>query len=244
MNKLYTFGCSFTEDFDPFMACPDTTRYKYVMNYHNGIVPKSWPQIMAEDLGMELKNYGGIGGFTTETGDEGNCNFSIFNNICQASTDFQKGDVVIIEWTFMERFKWVNFEGDRIITILPNQIPKDLDKDKDVIENILLNRTHKIWIEELFKYQILINKLSESVGFDVYYWTIDDKIVQHKFTTIRKDKKWLLSNKLYPKEDYGAIVRKNYGLTITDESNGSINDSHMGSSGHKVLADLFLKYIK
>jgi hypothetical protein len=226
------------------MDCPETTRYKYVMDYHNGIVPKSWPQIMAESLGMELKNYGGIGGFSNETGGEGNCNFSIFNNICQASTNFLKGDMVIIEWTFMERFKWVNFKENRIITILPNQIPENLNKDKDVIENILLNRTHKMWIEELFKCQILINKLSESVGFDVYYWTIDDKIVQHKFTTIRKDKRWLLSNNLYPNEDYSAIVRRNGGLVITEESNGSIIDSHMGSSGHKVLADLFLNYIK
>lgn len=242
MNKLYTFGCSFTEDFDPFMDCPDTTRYKYVMKYHNGIIPKSWPQIMAEVLGMELKNHGGIGGFSNETGDEGNCNFSIFNNICQACTNFQKGDMVIIEWTFMERFKWVNFEGNNLITILPNQIPKDLNKD--LIENILLSRTHKMWIEELFKYQILIDKLSESIGFDVYYWTIDERIVRHKFTTIRNDKRWLLSNKLYPNEDYSAIVRKNGGLRITDESNGLINDSHMASSGHKVLADLFLKYIK
>lgn len=242
MNKLYTFGCSFTEDFDPFMVFPYTTRYKYVMEYHNGVIPKSWPQIMAEDLSMELKNYSGIGGFSNEMGDEGNCNFSIFNNLCQASVDFQKGDMVIIEWTFMERFKWVDFDGNKMITILPKQIPENLNKD--VIENILLNRTHKMWIEELFKYQILINKLSESIGFDVYYWTIDNRIVQNKFVTIRKDKRWLLSNKLYPNEDYSFIVKKNGGLRIVDETNGLINDGHMASSGHKVLADLFLKYIK
>lgn len=242
MNKLYTFGCSFTEDFDPFMVFPNTTRYKYVMEYHNGIIPKSWPQIMAEELDMELKNYSGIGGFSNEMGDEGNCNFSIFNNLCQASVDFKKGDMVIIEWTFMERFKWVDFDGNKMITILPKQIPENLNKD--VIENILLNRTHKMWIEELFKYQILINKLSESIGFDVYYWTIDNRIVQNKFVTIRKDKRWLLSNKLYPNEDYSFIVKKNGGLRIVDETNGLINDGHMASSGHKVLADLFLKYIK
>ena len=41
MNKLHTFGCSFTEDFEPFMECPETTRYKYVMDYHNGIIPNN-----------------------------------------------------------------------------------------------------------------------------------------------------------------------------------------------------------
>jgi hypothetical protein len=242
MNKLYTFGCSFTEDFDPFMIYPYTTRYKYVMEYHNGIVPKSWPQITAEGLGLELKNYSGIGGFSNEMGEEGNCNFSIFNNICQASVDFQKGDMVIIEWTFMERFKWADFKKNGLITLLPNQIPDELNKE--VVEEVLLNRTHRAWIDELFKYQILINKLSESIGFDVYYWTIDQNIVKHKLKTIKSDKKWLLSDKLFYDKNYSLIVKDKGGLRIMDETKGQINDAHMGSSGHKVLADLFLNYIK
>ena len=81
MNTLYTFGCSFTENFDPFIKYPSTTRYDYIMNYHNGNIPKSWPQIMSEQSNMKWRNHGGIDGIIGKTGMEGNCNFSIFNNI-------------------------------------------------------------------------------------------------------------------------------------------------------------------
>ena len=178
MNTLYTFGCSFTENFDPFIKYSGTTRYDYIMKYHNGKIPKSWPQIMSEQLNMELRNHGGMDGITGKTGMEGNCNFSIFNNVCMASKDFQRGDIVIIEWTHMERFKWADHDTNRITTITPNQIP--IEYDKNVIESIFVNRTHVLWIEELFKYQILINKLADSIGLRVYYWTVDKKIIEYK----------------------------------------------------------------
>jgi len=244
MNTLYTFGCSFTEDFDPFINYPSTTRYEYIMNYHNGIIPKGWPQIMSEELKMELKNYGAINGFFSKTGAEGNCNFSIFNNICQASKDFQKGDTIIIEWTYLERFKWADFETNRITTLLPNQIPAEYDKN--VIESIFINRTHLLWIEELFKYQILLNKLADSIGLDLYYWTIDKNIVNNKTEEINNDKRWLLSGQLESrnKKTYNDLIKYAGGLTISEETDDIIKDDHLGSSGHEALAKLFLNYIK
>jgi hypothetical protein len=241
MSTLYTFGCSFTEDFDPFVEYPNTTRYEYIMKYHNGIVPKSWTQIMSNQLNVELKNYGGIHGFFSKTGAEGNCNFSIFNNICQASKDFKKNDIVIIEWTYMERFKWADFETFRLTSILPNQIPDEYDKN--TLESILINRTNKLWIEELFKYQILLDRLADGIGLHIYYWTVDKNIVRYKIDDIKNDKKWLLSNMLEIENTYQDIIEKNGGLRIMDETNGLIMDDHLGSSGHEVLANLFLNYI-
>ena len=243
MNTLYTFGCSFTENFDPFIKHPGTTRYDYIMNYHNGNIPKSWPQIMSEQLNMKLRNHGGIDGIIGKTGMEGNCNFSIFNNICMASKDFQRGDIVIIEWTHMERFKWADHDTNRITTITPNQIP--IEYDKNVIESIFVNRTHVLWMEELFKYQILINKLADTIGLRVYYWTIDKKIVEYKIDEINDiNNRWLLSDTLKYDKPYQEIVKENGGLRIIDETNEVIIDDHMASSGHEVLANLFLKYIQ
>jgi hypothetical protein len=242
MNTLYTFGCSFTENFDPFIKYPGTTRYDYIFNFCNGVIPKSWPQIMSKELNMDLRNHGGIDGITGKTGMEGNCNFSIFNNICMSSEDFKKGDFVIIEWTYMERFKWADFDTHRITTLTPSETPNEYEKN--VIESILINRTHKLWIEELFKYQILINKLADTLGVKLYYWTIDKNIINYKIDEIRNNKKWLLSNYLEYGKTYQEIVRENGGLRILDETNGEINDDHMGSSGHKVLSNLFLKHIQ
>lgn len=242
MNKLYTFGCSFTENFDPFIKYPETTRYNYIIDYCNGVIPKSWPQILSEELNMDLRNHGGIDGITGKTGMEGNCNFSVFNNVCMASNNFQKGDVVIIEWTYMERFKWADFETNRITTITPNQIPNEYEKN--VIESIFVNRTHELWIEELFKYQILLNKLAQSLNIKIYYWTVDKNIINNKIDDIKQDKKWLLSNYLQYGKTYQDIIKENGGLRIIDETDGIIIDDHMALSGHKVLADLFLNYIK
>jgi hypothetical protein len=68
MSTLFTFGCSFTEDFERVI---ETTKYsdfipaqrRYVENHLNGRIPKSWPQLLSEKLDLYLKNYG-VGGMS------------------------------------------------------------------------------------------------------------------------------------------------------------------------------------
>ena len=103
---------------------------------------------MANKLGYELENCAGINGVKHKYGGEGNCNSSIFNNISLKSEKFKKDDIVIIEWTTMERFKWVNDIDNCMSTILPNQF--DGPFDVNVLENVLVNRSHYLWVNELF----------------------------------------------------------------------------------------------
>jgi hypothetical protein len=247
MSTLYTFGCSFTEEFKEFMDYSPLNmsngRVKYVADYHNGIPPDGWVTMLSNKLGYELKNFSAVNGFKNNYGDEGNCNFSIFNNVCYASERFKKDDIVIIEWTMMDRFKWYDDEVKNIRTILPNLLcTKDPDTIK-TLENILVNRVNLPWIDELFVHQKIINRLSESIGFNLFYWTIDKSIVKYKYDDIINDKRYLINKNLKKNEGYINLFWNNGARTITEETNGIINDGHFGISGHKVISDLFYEYI-
>jgi hypothetical protein len=242
MNNLYTFGCSFTENFSFFHnKKDDNSRKKYVTEFCNNTSPESWNESLSKKIGFNLKNYGGTLGVKSYNGDEGNCNDSIFNNICHLSCEFKKGDILIVEWTYMERFKWAMDNNNSMITLLPSNY-KFVGND-NVIEGVLINRTSKLWIGELFKKIKIINTLSESIGFDVFYWTIDKRIINYKMMMdIYLDKKWLLNDKFsYDKIDYGYkdVVFELGGKTITEESNNLIIDDHFGKTAHDVLSELF-----
>ncbi len=241
MSTLYTFGCSFTENFSIFHDMEsETSRKKYVNQYCNNISPDTWNESLAKKLNYELENYAGIHGIKSDNGYEQNCNDSIFNNICHASHKFKKNDIVIVEWTFMERFKWASDDNNCMVSLLPSNY-KFIGNDV-VIEGILINRTSKLWIDELFKKMKIINSLSNSIGFDVFYWTVDRNITNYKIEEIFDNDKWLVNKKLLNKKDnfgYKDIVFDLGGKTITEETNNEINDDHFGKSAHDILSDLF-----
>ena len=54
MNTLFTFGCSYTEDYN---TCRVDTYVDY-KNHMGGQYPKSWPIVLSENLNFNLKNYG------------------------------------------------------------------------------------------------------------------------------------------------------------------------------------------
>lgn len=239
-SALYVFGCSFSEDFKFFVESEfDTHRKDYVLNYLNGQVPDSWPESLSKKLNKRLVNRAAVHGhYYGQNYREGNCNASIFNNICHICDDFKKGDIIIVEWTFIVRYKWATEWA--MLTVLPNQSPYNMDEK--VSEEIIVNRYHKLWIDELFIMIKILNKLSESIGFDIYYWTVDGTILSNKTEEIINDERWLLSEQVNGKS-YIDLVYDNGGMSIRHETNEKLIDDHLGVSGHNVLSDLFYNYI-
>jgi hypothetical protein len=232
MRTLHTFGCSFTEEFKEFMTVPhDMTnaRVQYVVNHFNGTVPDGWPTMLSNKLDYNLINYAGV------NTNEGNCNESILNDVCNNLNNFNKGDMVIIEWTFKERFKYVDRTTHRMKTVLPNSFKED----EGTLENVLYNRNHILWIKELFTKQKIINKVCELIGVDLYYWTIDKDIVNYKVQDKTNNGNYLLMDSLNIESNYIYLITSHGGQTIIDETNGKILDYHFGVSGHKVICDLF-----
>ena len=139
MNKLFTFGCSYTEGFSDEYSQSDV--YLEYKKFRGGNFPKSWPQILSEKLGMEPHNYG--------EGASGNQ--QIFNTFCIKCREFNEGDIVIIGWSFPERYR-IAIDDNSWLKLGPGLAPAEYISQK-THEEILVNRTLKPYKDELYDYE-------------------------------------------------------------------------------------------
>lgn len=239
MGTLFTFGCSYTEDFERVIETTKNSDFipaqrRYVEKYLGGRIPKSWPQLLSEKLGFELKNYG-VGGM---------CNYQIFEEICEHSDEFKNDDIVIVGWTHITRFRWAfNNGGWSSIFSDFTETTSEL-MSKITHSEILVNRTRKSFVNELYQYQKLIEQFCKLLGVELYFWSSDDNIIYKENKQFITEKKYLLNNLISHTNNVFNIIQKNDGKTINEETNGEIPDNHLGESGHKVQAELFYNHIK
>jgi hypothetical protein len=230
MSSLYTFGCSYTEDYDDAHQ-----NYKLYKEFCGGTFPKTWPTLLSEKLGYNLKNYGLSAA----------SNQLIFTTFCKHCDEFKKGDIVIVQWSFIERYRLSNISGDDWLRLGSGMINNNSPISKECHENILLNRTLKPYYDEIYDFEKIMDRLSEEVGFEIYYWTIINELIYNLPKEILQQKKYILHDKIVdPFDNTFSLVIKNGGQWIIDETNNEVNDFHMGESGHKVQSDLFYEYIK
>jgi hypothetical protein len=239
MGTLFTFGCSYTEDFERVIESTKNSDFvpaqrKYVENHLGGRIPKSWPQLLSEKLGFELKNYG-VGGM---------CNYQIFEEICEHSDEFKNDDIVIVEWTHITRFRWA-FNNGGWFSIFSDftETTSEL-MSKITHSEILVNRTNKLYVNEIYQYQKLLEQFCKLLGVELYFWSSDDDIIYKENKEFFKDKKYLLNDLISFNSNIFNIIQKNGGKTINEETNGEIPDNHLAESGHRVQAELFYNHIK
>jgi hypothetical protein len=246
MNNLFTFGCSFTEDFTHFVdidVLNYNTRTEYIHKFCEGNPPDTWTDVLGKLLKYNTINLGALNASKSDLTPtiSGNSNESIFNNFCHVVNHINHGDIVIIQWSFIERFQWADESYKRMITILPNQYPNN---KSDVFDEIVINKSHDLWIDELFIKEKLINECANAKGFKVFYWSIDDKIYNRKYDIVKNKNNYLLLNKLNGKNSILDLIYNNGGNAITFETNNEIVDSHFGKSAHKVLGELIYNDIR
>jgi hypothetical protein len=243
MSKLYTFGCSFTEDFEPFhRKLRMNPRTDYIHEFHNGRIPKSWSELLAEKLNIDYEIYGAINCDFKFTEKFGNSNTSIFFNFTRLVKEIKEDDVVIIQWTFLERFIWLNGDVNGFTTVLPNQYPLG-ELPTDFYDQIIYNKSNPNWYLEIKNYQNIINELAIAKGFKVYYWSIDDRYYQYFAEDINLSRQYLLNDLFLQHSLFLTTIKNNGGKTIEEETDGKIRDTHFGETGHQVIADLFYKHI-
>jgi hypothetical protein len=236
MSTLYTFGCSYTQDFEDINPHLHNglkpAQLRYVDEFLNGVIPPTWSKVLSNLLGYDRINMA--------QGGSGNEN--IFENVCVMSPQFKKGDMVIIQWTENHRFRWPNSEGNWVQQ-LPGWKIDIPTLSKSTYEEIIVIRDHSLYRKQLYNYHILIEQLALSVGFDIYYWSMGNNII----TELPKDKKFLLSDKLdnsnYLNNNYNKYFRIMNGYTVTEETNGLISDGHYSKTGHEVIGRLFYEHI-
>jgi len=219
MNTLFTFGCSYTADFETGNLIP----YLKYKEYRGGTYPKSWPTLLSEKIGMNIKNYG-IGG----TGNQ-----SIFEQFCIHCDDINENDVVIIEWSFIHRYRladdiiWRNFSLGSLTNF------------NEFHNMIFVNRTNELYIDEIFNFIKLINEFSKSKKFKIFYWFADDdmrKRISANTDDIQKYICW--ENSLM------GIIFNLGGITIREETKNIVEDDHFGELGHQIQSNIIYEHIK
>jgi len=212
MNTLHTFGCSYTA----FYERSDRKEFDQYKEYNGGKFPKTWPELLSEKLGLNLNNVA-IGGSS---------NYEIFHSFCDNVDSFKKGDVVIIGWSYKERFRLVNNKINDFVRVGPGFIPEKLIDGicSKSIEEILVNRMEQKWVDELISWEKLIKKICDLIGMKLLIWSFDKTIPNH--------------------DNFLMVLREQHGATrIFDETNGKIVDYHFATKGHIVQANYFLDVI-
>lgn len=222
MSNLWIFG----DNSSAIFGETKERRYYYYNQYRKGIFPKTWSELLSEKLNLHLRNYA-IGGQS---------NYDIFEWFCKLSTSIQKDDHVIIGWSAIENFRIVNQADGEFITARPGALkyvnePGFLSGiNLTTITELHNNRINEAWSCEVFNWENLINLLSRTIGFKVYYWTFDKKI--HKPYYIGGDT-----------PDLYEHLKTLGAETITIETKNELNDDHFGEVGQQIQYQYFLKYI-
>jgi hypothetical protein len=232
MNTLFTFGCSYTA---PYSKSPENTPpseldfYDRYYNYRNQSFPATWPEILSSKLNLKLNNLGK----QAEGVDY------VFESFCKISHEIERGDYVIYEVPYIERFRIIDNENEWF------HASSETDTSYcplNISEFIAVQRTSDKYQEEVLNKLKLIKSYSESKGFKLYIWFADHCF--HKLIDLN-DSTYLL-NKLLDenKEDtvFNPVFEKG-GLRIFEETNNEVDDMHFGESAHKVLAELFYNHI-
>ena len=221
MNTLFTFGCSYTASFES----DNIGNYLKYKEYRGGTFPKSWPILLSEKIGMNIKNYG-IGG----TGNQ-----SIFEQFCIHCDEINENDVVIIEWSFIHRYRMALQNSWYHLTLGRPTI----EKFNEINDTIIENRTNDLYVDEIFNFIKLINQFSKSKKFKVFYWFADDEMKKR----LSKD---MIDIEKYISWEMSIRGHTSFcgGITIKEETNNVVNDDHFGELGHQIQSDIIYDYIK
>jgi hypothetical protein len=246
MKSLFGFGDSYTqghhliETFTPFMDWKE---------YIGKELPPVWIDILGNKLDVIVKNYA----------TAGSSNQEIFHTFIKNCDEIKKDDIVIINWTYVDRFRWgalPRYKPPNTVNPFWKKISASTPNDRDIKEqtrlDIIENRiTYGLCVKEVYDYQKIIDLLSKSIGFDVYYWSADPSIIYSLPKETLNQKKYIINDLIIFKNGnydgaggYFFNTISHYGgKTVQEETNYECTDNHLGESGHKVQADLFYNYL-
>jgi hypothetical protein len=143
----------------------------------------------------------------------GSSNYQIFQDFCDVSNLIKENDIVIVGWGLVSKFRKVN--NNNFQNIYPNI--------NGEYNEIIIDRNQPKWIEEVYSWEKLIKSYAESKKFKVYFWCGEEFRLNHE-----------MNNNYF---------KQNGCLSMYDETDGKVPDTHLGINGHKKMAELFLNII-
>jgi hypothetical protein len=252
MRTLHLFGDSFTQGHLLDTGFP---RYHDWREYRGGDLPLCWADLLSTKLGMKMANHAVAGMSNTE----------IFQTFCRHSDEVQNGDIVIINWTYTQRFRWAYYYGHQNLYQWKRLSANPEDGahiSESTRQEIAVNKTLPPYIEEVYEQEKLIKEFSKSKGFRLFFWSADIDVINNLPSEKLRNKYYILHEEIekLPSEiplgtENHSFVRmgqkrtmfdvffEHGGTTIFDETNGVVGDGHLGENGHFVQYELFYKYI-
>lgn len=244
MKTLWTFGCSFTAEYYPYRHQDITSNYDLYEKWRGKDLADVWPTLLSKKLNYELKNLG-IGGSS---------NYSIIKRFIEHAHLINENDIVIIGWTNITRFQLVNVEENTFNEIQPGNIGGFLGTQvsQKSIDEIFVNRTHSLWIDEIITYINFINFLLFKNNTKIFHWTSDYNMAEYLLTKYPKDNRYIKptfdgNTKKIILSEIEEICNLNLErpiATIFQETNGIVKDCHFGEYGHITQSEYFYNYIK
>ena len=251
MKTLHLFGDSFTEG---HLLDKHYTAYKEWKLYRGGELPLCWGDLLSKKLDMKMNNRA-VGGMS---------NSEIFQKICKHSDEFEKDDIVIINWSYPSRFRWASCPDEinkcRWVRLGGN--PHDGSViSEDTRTDIALQKTLPPCIEEIYEHEMFIYEYSKSKKFEVFFWSADVDIINNLPSEKLIDRKYILHDQInnlplkIQAENHIQINRSEMkrtifdvfyeygGVTVAEETNYKVYDNHLGEKGHIIQSELFHKYI-
>ncbi len=240
MSKLWTFGCSFTAEYDftsylkPGQSDENENNNIRYRNFRGGEMNDVWPTIIARELGLEKENMG-YPGFS---------NYRIFNRFSANCQRIQKGDVVIVEWSRKERFDIVNKNMGRhhqMVSVIPSEAHSHVQYDLKVMQQILVNRINPVWCDEIYSFMKLMKELSLTKQFELYFWSADKQIINKEDNSFKYKYNCLVPE---ANTDMTKFLREYGAQSFHEETNRILpDDEHYGEVGHRVMSEMFLRDI-
>jgi hypothetical protein len=168
MSTLWACGCSFTADYTTnLLTNVEDGNYHLFAKYRGGNFPPTWPHILGGKLNMNVINLG----------FPGSDNYTIFQQFNDNCHKIEKGDVVIIGWSMVNRFRMAHPRSNHFNVFTSENDHLQDYWTKRTLEEIFVNRLCRPWVDEIYGLINLIDQLALAKGFDVFYWSADDTII-------------------------------------------------------------------
>jgi len=230
MSKLWIFGDSCSSSLTELRH--NHMIEDFIQKFNGGKDYDIWYEIVAKELGMEVETFG----------KSGSCNYAIFERICNNIDLFNENDIVIINWTVIERYRVAM--GNRntdYVTILATYMSEEHGKwiynsTKKMLDDADVSMESAVEIGyNRYKFNPLFQNEINSWSYFIYTF-FKSKNIKVVFWGLT------LTQPYYFMNTYESIIEKK-GL-IHHETNEEIKDWHFGLSGNKFFAGHVIDKIK
>lgn len=147
----------------------------------------------------------------------GASNYQIFFNFCERVKEINENDIVLIGWALIGKFLIADKSG--FINIHPYDQHNHSTLNNITIKDIIENRKSLQWKLEVDHWVKIIKEVINLKKAKAIFWSGEEEMLKNEFIDITKC------------------------LTMSNETNNTISDSHLGIKGHITLADNFFNLI-